>query len=97
MISCVYEKLVLKERSAANFLLSRLADHAQKKKKKKKKRKRHDLALENLQKKMDELINHRAKKVRIEKELMPWYSNRVFEGQKKRKKRQKHFIDHLIW
>ena len=35
MISCVYEKLVLKERSAANFLLSRLADHAQKKKKKK--------------------------------------------------------------
>ena len=63
----------------------------------KKKRKRHDLALENLQKKMDELINHRAKKVRIEKELMPWYSNRVFEGQKKRKKRQKHSFDHLIW
>ena len=38
MISCVYEKLVLKERSAANSLLSRLADHAQKKKKKKTKK-----------------------------------------------------------
>ena len=82
MTLCV-DDLVLIEIAGVNFLLSKLTDHGEEE------RKRHDLALENLQKAKDEWNNRRAQKVKIEKELMPWHSNRVFEDQKKRKKRQK--------
>ena len=82
MTLCV-DDLVLIEIAGVNFLLSKLTDHGEEE------RKRHDLALENLQKAKDEWNKRRAQKVKIEKELMPWHSNRVFEDQKKRKKRQK--------
>ena len=82
MTLCV-DDLVIIEIAGVNFLLSKLTDHGEEE------RKRHDLALENLQKAKDEWNKRRAQKVKIEKELMPWHSNRVFEDQKKRKKRQK--------
>ena len=85
MILCV-DDLVLIEIAGVNFLLSKLTDHGEEE------RKRHDLALENLQKAKDEWNKRRAQKVKIEKELMPCHSNRVFEDQKKRKKRQKNYF-----
>ena len=82
MTLCVGDLAII-EIAGVNFLLSKLTDHGEEE------RKRHDLALENLQKAKDEWNKRRAQKVKIEKELMPWHSNRVFEDQKKRKKRQK--------
>ena len=57
MIPCVYEKLVLIERSAANFLLSRLVDDGEEI------RKKHDLALEKLQKARDQWNKDRMKRL----------------------------------
>ena len=58
MVPCVYEKLVLIELRAVNFLLSRLTDHGEEEGKK------HDLALEKLQRTRDEWNKRKAQKVK---------------------------------